>query len=80
MGNGMVRMEGEQRQLEAERRLELDQHARDVAATAPTAAHGAQGQYLLGEARKHNVTERERAEYRGGGPSIQTDKLWLRLK
>ena len=79
MGNDLARLEGEQRQLEAERRILLDQHARDVAATAPTAAHGAQGQYLLGEARKHNVTERERAEYSGGGPKVHIDKNWGRI-
>ena len=79
MGNDLVRLEGEQRQLEAERRIYLDQHARDVAATAPTADHEAQGQYLLGEARKHNVTERERAEYSGGGPKVHIDKNWGRI-
>ena len=79
MGSGIARMEGEQRQLEAERRLALDQHARDVAATAPTAAHGAQGQYLLDEARKHSVPVHEQAEYRGGGPKVHIDKNWGRI-
>ena len=79
LGNDLARLEGEQRQLEAERRILMDQHARDVSATPADADRLAQGQYLIGEARKHNVTERERAEYSGGGPKVHIDKNWGRI-
>ena len=78
MGSYRQRQEAKSRDQEVKRKGMWNEHASNVPLAHTDGAQLAQGAKYMGDALKNQVPERERAEYRGGGPTYNIDKAWIK--